>query len=759
MCLFCDILKKLSRASRECKKQFYYIKERKPMRTTKKALTLSILSVLLCVAMLVGTTFAWFSDSVTSGANKIVAGNLDIDVEYSKDGTSWTAVEGDSGLFADISLWEPGAFSVVYLRVSNKGTLALKYRLAVTTEGGDFTNQAGEAKNLKDALKFAQIASSALVRYETREDAAAATAENAVGMNDFTQVGTMAVGDVSYITLVVAMPSDIGNEFNYKTGTPAPVISLSLTVNAAQLSSESDSFDNTYDLASPWVGGIAEVPAEEDGVITIMNAEQLAGFAKAVNEGNDFAGKTVVLGKDLDLNNVLWTPIGTSAHAFNGTFDGKNHTVRNLTAQADNYAGLFGNAFSHAVIKNVKVVNANVSGHNKVAVILGGGYADIFNCDVENATVVATTWKVDGNWDDGDKAGVIAGQIKESYSYTVKDCDVKNATVEGYRDVGAIAGYGYTENVFLNNTATDVVLVNNRTRNYKNYASDADFDVREIVGEYAGAIDASNVATNVTFKVVTNESLVKDALAAAQPGDTVIIPETEQALGIVELPASLENVTIKGAEGAKVVQFAIPAGANIKNVTVENVNFDLDTEAAIISIGAGAGVENVVFTGCEVNANSGSKYRQQLLKFDGSNSGTVTIENSVISNIGRGLYCSGAFGSDTNIRLVNTVIKNSNSWACQCNGNAKSIYIEGCTFENVDGIAKLTGTGCEDFTFINNTILPNEGSDPAVFHFGHDNSSAKAFSITATNSLTVYGNKIGTEDWTPDTSYGLNLAN
>ncbi len=49
-------------------------------KSTKSALLSSVLATALCVAMLVGATFAWFTDGVTSGKNKIVAGNLDIDL-------------------------------------------------------------------------------------------------------------------------------------------------------------------------------------------------------------------------------------------------------------------------------------------------------------------------------------------------------------------------------------------------------------------------------------------------------------------------------------------------------------------------------------------------------------------------------------------------------------------------------------------------------------------------------------------------------
>jgi len=227
------------------------------MKNTKKSLVLSVVALLVCVSMLVGTTFAWFTDSITSGTNQVTAGNLDIELEYSKDGQSWSTVQDATDLFTDVDggamLWEPGATSVVYLRLTNKGSLALKYNLAVESTGGDFTNAAGAAVNLKDALTFAQVAGSSLVTYETREQAVAATASVAQGLNSYAAANHMAAGDISYISLVVTMPTTVDNTYNCKTGTDAPVIDLTVSLTATQYSSEKDSIDAYYDLMTDTV--------------------------------------------------------------------------------------------------------------------------------------------------------------------------------------------------------------------------------------------------------------------------------------------------------------------------------------------------------------------------------------------------------------------------------------------------------------------------------------------------------------------------
>ena len=72
-------------------------------KQTKKALIMSVTSMVLCVAMLVGMTFAWFTDTASTGVNKIQAGNLDVEVEYSKDFTTWKKVTDTTKLFEDRS--------------------------------------------------------------------------------------------------------------------------------------------------------------------------------------------------------------------------------------------------------------------------------------------------------------------------------------------------------------------------------------------------------------------------------------------------------------------------------------------------------------------------------------------------------------------------------------------------------------------------------------------------------------------------------
>jgi predicted ribosomally synthesized peptide with SipW-like signal peptide len=105
--------------------------------------------------MLIGTTFAWFTDSVTSANNIIKSGNLDVELQYSTDMTTWTNVDATTNVFKENTLWEPGHTEVVYLRVMNVGSLALKYQLGIHVASETIgTNQKDEDIQLSKYLEY-----------------------------------------------------------------------------------------------------------------------------------------------------------------------------------------------------------------------------------------------------------------------------------------------------------------------------------------------------------------------------------------------------------------------------------------------------------------------------------------------------------------------------------------------------------------------------------------------------------------------------
>ena len=217
------------------------------MKKTRFALLQSVIALLLCCSMLVGTTFAWFTDTVSSVENHIVAGNLDVELEWSTDFENWSRVNAQTNIFAETK-WEPGHTEVVYLRVVNAGNLALQYRLGINVveEQGSF-NQKGNAFALSQFIEFGTV-TPVTEKYAGREEARAALTNAQKISAGFQTDGSLVKPGISdVLALVVYMPETVGNDANHATGMEAPWVKLGLNVYATQETEESDSFGNTYD--------------------------------------------------------------------------------------------------------------------------------------------------------------------------------------------------------------------------------------------------------------------------------------------------------------------------------------------------------------------------------------------------------------------------------------------------------------------------------------------------------------------------------
>ena len=222
------------------------------MKSKKSALLLSFTSLLVCFAMLVGSTFAWFTDTASTAVNKIQAGNLDVELEYSKDFTEWKKVNDTTKVFEDSTQWEPGRTEVVYLRVKNAGNLALNYTLGIyNLYNSTGKNVLGNKYSLSDYVKLG--AAEADAAYADRAAAISAVQDSAKTLNSIGDTGVvgadLATNTTKVYAMVLYMPTEVGNEANPKNNDPywAAKVSFGISVSATQAMSESDSFDNTYD--------------------------------------------------------------------------------------------------------------------------------------------------------------------------------------------------------------------------------------------------------------------------------------------------------------------------------------------------------------------------------------------------------------------------------------------------------------------------------------------------------------------------------
>ena len=208
------------------------------LKSKKSALLLSFTSLLLCFAMLAGSTFAWFTDTATTGVNKIVAGNLKVDIigetgDAHLDTLNFTKA-GATEAEAQI-LWEPGCrYLTEGFRIANKGNLALKWKAEINKDNiknGKADSEETPSKSLLDVIDFYVVKSK-------DENAEAVKVEEFIGNLGANEEN--AYSDVYYIKGV--MQTTAGNDYQDLT-----LDGITITVYATQDTVENDSFNNQYD--------------------------------------------------------------------------------------------------------------------------------------------------------------------------------------------------------------------------------------------------------------------------------------------------------------------------------------------------------------------------------------------------------------------------------------------------------------------------------------------------------------------------------
>ena len=227
-------------------------------KSTKRALLGSIMAMVLCLAMLVGATFAWFTDTASTNVNKIQAGNLDVALEMQNADGKWVSAEGKTLDFVKAAageqvLWEPGCtYTLPELRVVNNGNLALKYKVAITGING--------SAKLNEAIEW------------TIGDVAMGAEQH------------LAAGESDAFTIKGHMKESAGNEYMNES-----IDGIAITVVATQDTVESDSFDKDYDAGAEYpVVAVANVNTKGDTVLKDKEEDhtiQVTVPAGALDEG------------------------------------------------------------------------------------------------------------------------------------------------------------------------------------------------------------------------------------------------------------------------------------------------------------------------------------------------------------------------------------------------------------------------------------------------------------------------------------------
>ncbi len=388
-------------------------------RKNKKALLTSAFSVLLCLTMLVGTTFAWFTNSQTVTGNKITAGTLDIELYqrfYKADGTFTETHISNlvEPIFGD-KLWEPGYVSFANIRIFNKGSLSSKVKANLIASKEMDAGVIDLANAIDVYICQAPLSAEG---FETTEGHATDNADRLEGMvasGNATLIGSLRrvmedginlietiidpkKGDSAYLYIAMKMREAAGNEYQ-----AAEPVTFDIRVMAVQATVEFDSFDNQYDAGADWpVFSQKEftkaIKDAEDGDVIILGADiVLTDYIdtqgkKLTIDGN---GKKLTLGMKAAFNRV-------NEGNLDGIAPGTQLTIKNLhfVGNGGGYAAIFGpsNSDGAAIIFDgctfEKLYCAVYCGSQPAGSRIG--------ITIRNCTYIETTWLYSVNPDSED---------------------------------------------------------------------------------------------------------------------------------------------------------------------------------------------------------------------------------------------------------------------------------------------------------------------------------------------------------------------
>lgn len=561
----------------------------------KKIILSAIMSIVLCVSLIAGATFAIFTSeskvniAVTSGKVDVSATIDEKSVKskqlYDEEYTDETHMyQGEAEFTEDglkLSKFLPGDGIQFNIIVKNNSSVTVKYRTIIGCESDN-----GLFYGLNFYVNGALFGGSTVV-------------------SEYTTIN-QGSGDV-LVSVKVELPEDAGNEYQDTSCT------LYFKVEAIQGNAATE-----------------DVPTD---ILAIYSAQDLKNFAKQINEGNLFeAYKEIKLMDDIDLSGEMWKPINvitTGDNSVKWIFNGNGKTISNLTVKGERNVGLFG-AATCCTIKDLTVDGANVEGINHVAVIAGDALCTkIENCTVRNAKIVS---KVVNN-DDGDKAAAIAGYLSAESTAWVKDCVAENIEVSGYRDVGGIVGYANSAAIVTGNKVNGLKLTLDNSVNYKNYTTIAEHDVNPIIGEYNGnkVDEESNTYDNVTTMEEYSEGF-KRILGAdiyeisSENGfeywcDSINVTKTVYKNATIKLTADIDYT------GRDFTPLHMFGGDKWQNITID---------------GNGYAIKNIT---CRNNKSERDSYN---LGFISSASSSITIKNIVFDNI--------VMGNNNYLNMVGVVI-------------------------------------------------------------------------------------------------------
>ena len=527
---------------------------------TRHALLLSLLSLTTCFAMLLGSTFAWFTDSVTSGVNRIVSGNLDVELLHTNaKGENETVVNTMEKLFKkDINghdlLWEPEVISFEKFTVNNLGTLALKYQMTLNNVGYNTL----EGNSLLDVIKVAIAADAPADRaaaqalfadgqtyYSLNELVNSPITLSSANDGKLAAANANSTDDTEEFALVLYWPQSASdNNWNVQNGKVTSdgnplYIDLGITLVATQDTVEADSFDKYYDdNATQPADSYATQRVSYSQTLTAASnpqtvvAEQPTTLSAAATPASSSGNTTVTfetgaLTANQDAVLTVKTKNVLAANTENGTF-----TFESGESQTENSA--------------VASIDLTLKVGDNTVETFSGKNATVNTYITKGLTSVLVKYKTDSSNDAAFKSGVPAAEVNTDTPATVLGTANYNPST-GYLSfvTNHFSEYVVYDNVVAYNATSDKVYANLQTA-----INEAKSGAEIVLLKDVTTTDPLTMGGKATYTATITKSLTLDGNGHR------ITATTDRVVGIKgesadkSIDVTLKNVTLKASSNS-----------------------------------------------------------------------------------------------------------------------------------------------------------------------------------------------------------------
>ena len=750
----------------------------KTKRSTRSSLVASIVILALTFSMLVGTTFAWFTDSVTSAGNIIKSGTLEVEMLWADgakavpdtDSDDWN--DASSGAMFNHDKWEPGYVEVKHVKISNLGTLALKYQVSIIANG--------EVSDLSDVIDVyyldpAQAVADRLQLNESNKLGSLTTVLSNMAISGY---GELDAGENDTVTIALKMREDAGNDYQNKSiGS-----SFSIVLFATQNTVESDSFDNMYDEGAVIARSQAEaqaaldkaavgttlylVPGVDYGTL-VFRQSAASRVVDITDAGGDAPGNEKyrriedlsiigAVGAELDGFDFQVSWIGGSGASY---IDVKNLSVEGVSFSGEatpfNFDGAKGSALGidGLTIKNCKMNDAD--GNNRFVFQQITGYKTlndkttgeyVMTAGIKNLTITGCD---------------VSGAYMVIESRAMENLTITNNNFSGIKQRDMLINQDTTNYPDITYTGTITITGNTSTLGEERFVrgdgfGDAVAVIKDnVISNYLGKDSDFIKVTNANNLTVENNILVsigaKDAESAqkaldnavsgatiqlqpgvnygklyfrANPGNANTALEDIADAWAYNYNRTIENITIIGAEGAKVDGIIFETGAlpgdcnnrvTIKNLVIDGIEFTDALSASSAGYNApifvtisNSSIDGLTVKNCKLIGDNSKLNLVYLYGADGSKN--VNLINNTVSGIARLCELRGT----ENVTISGNVIKNTYEHAILLAGGKYSgnITVTGNTAEGIGNrFVRMAGANNSIVVIKDNVITNYLGKD------------------------------------------------